>query len=148
MDIVACCLGSKDEVISNVLLDEAIAVMAADYRIGQVHIFDFGLQLASIMLADSAAKDDGDLVRLSDGSVGVKQSLAEVIQRRPATEDEVVAKLDLREEQPMLTACFRSLLCRERTALAAPAIFGRRSIAHGNRANPQAAGGAQAPSIA
>jgi hypothetical protein len=43
-------------VIADVLLDKAVAVMAADHRIGQVHIFDL----------------DRDLVRLSDGSIGVQ----------------------------------------------------------------------------
>jgi len=47
--------------IADVLLDEAVSVMAADHGIGQAHGFDLGLQLASIML-DDLATDDGDLL--------------------------------------------------------------------------------------
>ena len=56
------------------------------------------------MLGDLAAKDHRDLLRLSDGSIGVEQTFAEIVQRGAAAEDEVVAVLDLRKEQPMLTA--------------------------------------------
>jgi hypothetical protein len=59
-------------VIADVLLDKAVAVMAADHRIGQVHILDLGLQLAPIVLGDFATEDDRDLVRLSDGSIGIQ----------------------------------------------------------------------------
>ena len=69
-----------------------------------------GLQLTPIVLGDFAAKDDGDLVRLSNGSIGVKHTFAEIVQRRTATEDEVVAVLDLGEEQPVLAARLLSLL--------------------------------------
>jgi hypothetical protein len=72
-----------------------------------------GLQLASVMLSDLATEDDGDLVRLADGSIGVEQTFAEIIQRGAATEDEVVAVLDLREEQPVLAARMFSLSCGE-----------------------------------
>ena len=81
--------------------------------VGQVHVFDLGLQLASIMLADPATEDHRDLVRLSDCSIGVEQSLPKTVQCRAAMKDEVVAKLDLREEQSMLTARFLSLLRSE-----------------------------------
>jgi energy-coupling factor transporter ATP-binding protein EcfA2 len=40
---------------------------------------------------------------------GVKQAFAQFVQRRAASEDEIVAKLDLREEQPMLAAGLLSL---------------------------------------
>jgi hypothetical protein len=78
VDVVTRGLGPKDEVIPNVLLDEAVAVVAADYRIGQAHVFDLGLQLAPITLADPATEDHCDLVGLSDCSISVKQSLPEV----------------------------------------------------------------------
>jgi hypothetical protein len=70
--------------------------MGADHGIGQVHVLDLGLQLAQIVLGDLATEDDRDLVRLSDGSIGVKQTFAEHVKRR--AEDEVVAELNLREE--------------------------------------------------
>ena len=37
--------------IAHVLFDEAVAVVAADDRIGQMQVLDFGLQLAAIELA-------------------------------------------------------------------------------------------------
>jgi hypothetical protein len=59
------------------------------------------LQLAAIVLGDPAAKDHCDLIRLSDGSIGIEQTLAKLVQGRAATEDEVVAEFNLREEQPV-----------------------------------------------
>ena len=56
------------------------------------------------MLADPATEDHGDLVGLPDCSIGIEQAFTEVVQCRAAMEDEVVAELDLREEQPMLAA--------------------------------------------
>ncbi len=73
MSCWVCCLGAQHEVIANILLDEAIAVVAADHRVGQVHVFDLGLQLAAIMLADPAAEDRCDLMRLSDRAIGRTQ---------------------------------------------------------------------------
>jgi methylmalonyl-CoA mutase cobalamin-binding subunit len=98
VDVVARSLGAKDEVIANVPLDEAVAVVAADHRIGQVHVFDLGLQLAAMMFADSATEDHADFVGLSDLSIGIEQSFAEVVQGCATTEDEIVAEFDLREE--------------------------------------------------
>jgi hypothetical protein len=109
VDVVARRLGAQNEVIANVLLDEAVAIVAANHRVGQVHVFDLGLQLAAIMPADSAPEDDGDLVGLTDRAIGVKQVFAQFVQRRAASEDEIVAELDLREEQPMLAAGLLSL---------------------------------------
>ena len=40
-------------------------------------------------------EDYGDLVGLADCSIGVQQSFAELVQRRTAMKDEVVAKFDL-----------------------------------------------------
>ena len=90
--------------VADVLLDEAVAVMTADNRVGQVHVFDLGLQLAAGLLGDLTTEDDGDLVRLADGAVGVEQTLAQLVERSPPMKDQVVAEFDLREEQPVLTA--------------------------------------------
>jgi len=106
VDVVACRFCAQDEVIADILLDEAVSIMAADHGIGQVHVLDLGLQLAPIVPGDLAAEDDRDLVRLSDGSIGVKQAFAEHVECCTATKDEVVAELDLREEQPVLAAAF------------------------------------------
>ena len=134
-DVVGGRLGPQDEVIAHVLLDEAVAVMAADDRVGQVHVFDFGLQLAAVLLGDLAAEDDGDLVRLADGSVGVEQPLAQLVERGAAMKDQVVAEFDLREEQPMLAAGLLALCCGEERGeagqpflAAGRQILGRQSV--------------------
>jgi hypothetical protein len=72
--------------------------VAADHRVGQVHVFDLGLQLPAVLLGDFAAEDDGDLVRLADRAVGVKQSLAQLVERGAPMKDQIVAEFDLREE--------------------------------------------------
>jgi hypothetical protein len=99
--------------IAHVFLDEAVAVVAADDRIGQMQVLDFGLQLAAIELADLAAEDGGDLVRLADGAIGVEEPLAQLVEGCAATEDQIVAELGLREEQSMPAAGFFPLRCGE-----------------------------------
>src|ERR1700730_3327441 len=66
------------------------------------------------MLGDLAAKDHRDLLRLSDGSIGVKQTLADLVQRRTTAEYEVVAEFDLREEQSVSATGLVSLSCSEK----------------------------------
>jgi hypothetical protein len=99
--------------IAHVLFDEAVAVVAADDRIGQMQVLDFGLQLAAIELADLAAEDGGDLVRLADGAIGVEEPLAQLVEGGAAMEDQIVAELGLREEQSMPAAGFFPLRCGE-----------------------------------
>src|SRR2546421_11851515 len=66
------------------------------------------------MLGDLAAKDHRDLLRLSDGSIGVEQTLTELVQGRTTAEDEVVAEFDLREEQSVSATGLFSLSCSEK----------------------------------
>ena len=99
--------------VTDILLDEAVAVVTADDRVGQVHVFDRGLQLAAMLLGDLATEDDGDLVRLADGAVGVEQALAELVERGVSIKDQVVAEFDLREEQPVLAPCLPALCVAE-----------------------------------
>ena len=40
--------------VTHVLLDEAIAIVTADNWVGQVHVFDLGLQLAAVLFRDLA----------------------------------------------------------------------------------------------
>jgi len=68
-------------VIAHVLLDEAVAIMAADDRVGEVHVLDLGLQLAVVQLGDLVAEDRGDLVWLADGPIGVEEPFAELVER-------------------------------------------------------------------
>ena len=63
-----------------------------------MEILDHSLEFSSISWGDFAAKDHGDLVGLSDGAVGIEKSLAQLIECGSPTKDQVVAKLDLREE--------------------------------------------------
>jgi hypothetical protein len=74
-------LGPQDQVVAHALLDEAVAIMAADDRVGQVHVLDLGSQVAAVMLGDFAAEDDRDLVGLADRAVGVEQTLAQLVER-------------------------------------------------------------------
>src|SRR6267143_634322 len=90
--------------IAHVLLNEAIAVVAANDRVGQLDIFDHGLKFTAVMLGDLAPEDGGDLIGLADGAIGVEQALAEAVQGGTAAEDEIVAVLHLGKEQPMLAA--------------------------------------------
>jgi len=110
-DVVGRRLGARDQVIAHVLLDEAIAIMAADDRVREVHVLDFGLQLAAIELADLAAKDRGDLVGLADASIGIDEPLAEPVESGAAMEDEIVAELGLGEEESMLATGLLPLCC-------------------------------------
>ena len=98
--------------IADVLLDEAFAVLAADHRVGQIKVLDYRLQLAAVEFRDFAAEDRGDLVWLPDGAVGVEEAFTELVERG-ATVDEVVAKLDLGEEQAVLAAGVFSFSRRE-----------------------------------
>ena len=81
-----------------------MAIVSAQDGIGKIEIFEFGLKLSLVLLGDFPAKDDSDLLGLSDGSVHVEQAFAELIEGGSAEEDQVVTKLDLREEEPVLAA--------------------------------------------
>ena len=54
------------------------------------------------------------LFRSSDGSIGVEQTLTELVQGRATAEDEVVAEFDLREEQSVSATSLFSLSCSEK----------------------------------
>jgi len=59
-----------------------VTVVTANDRIGQVEIFDDGLQLALVVLGHLAPKDGGDFVGLSDIAIEVQQALGEVFHGR------------------------------------------------------------------
>ena len=102
IDIVGSRLGAQQNMISDILLEEAVPVMTADDRIGQIHVFDDGLQLSAVLFSDFPAEDHGDLIGLTDGPIGVQQTFSHPIQRGAAAEDEVVAEFRLGEEKPVL----------------------------------------------
>ena len=97
-DVVGRGLRAQQQMIAHVLFDRAVAVVAADDRIGQVEIFDHGFELAAMPLGHLAAKDGGEFRGLANRAIGIEEPLAERVQRRPALKDQVVAVLDLREE--------------------------------------------------
>jgi hypothetical protein len=41
------------------LFEEAMSVVAADYRVGEIEILDDGLEFAVMTAGDSAAEDEG-----------------------------------------------------------------------------------------
>jgi hypothetical protein len=98
VDVVSGRLGTEDQVVTHVLLDKAIAIVTADDWVGQIHVFDLGLQFATVLFGDLAAEDDRDLVRLTDGAVGVEETVTEFVECSAPVEDQVVAVFDLREE--------------------------------------------------
>jgi hypothetical protein len=95
--IVGRRLGAHDEMITDVLFDEAMAVVAADNRVGQLDVFDHGLQLAAVELGELATEDGGDLIGLADGAIGIEQSLAETVQGGTTAEDKIVAVFDFEQ---------------------------------------------------
>src|SRR2546425_1536798 len=103
-DIVGGRLCANDAAIADILLDEALFVVAPDHRIGEVEILDNGLKLSVVTLGDFAPEDDGKFLGLSDGAVGVQQTLLEAINGGAPVENQIVAVLHLREEQAMLAA--------------------------------------------
>ena len=56
IDIVGCRLGPQQQVITDVLFDKTMAIVAANDRIGQFDVLDDGLQFAFVLLGDFAAK--------------------------------------------------------------------------------------------
>src|SRR5439155_11469635 len=103
-DIVGGRLGAQVEVVTHVLLDESVAVMAANDRVGQFEIFDHRLEFAPITLGDLATEDSSDLIGLANGTIGVEKPLSQRIQRGAALEDQIVAVFHLGEKQSMLAA--------------------------------------------
>ena len=86
------------------------------------------------MFADLATEDHGDLVWLADCPIGIEQALAEIIQCRTTTEDEIVAVLDLREEQPVLAARMLAFSCGEEgRELRQPLLAAGHQIPRGER---------------
>jgi hypothetical protein len=112
-DVVGRGLGAEQQVISDVLFDGAVAAVAADHRIREVEIFNQRFELAAVPLGYLAAEDGGEFRGLPNRAIRIEQALAERVQRGPPVEDQVVRVLDLREEEPMLTAGRPPLRWRE-----------------------------------
>ena len=62
-----------------------------------------------MMTGDAAAEDQGEFVGLTDGAIGIDESLLEGINGGTTTKDEIVGELHLGKKQPVLnTGCFLS----------------------------------------
>src|ERR687892_269182 len=103
-NVVGGRLGAQQQMITHVLLDEPMTIVAADHGVRQMAIVNHRLQVSAVAAGDLAAEDHGELVWLPDCAVGVEQAGAEVIERRAPVKDQIVAVLDLREEQAVPTA--------------------------------------------
>ena len=71
VDTVGSRLGSQPSVVTHVRFGKAVPVATVDHRMGQVQIFDHGLQLALVQFGHSASEDRRDLVGLSDVAIQV-----------------------------------------------------------------------------
>ena len=87
-----------------------MGVVTANDGIGKVEVFELGLQFALVSLGHFPAKDESNLLGLSDGSVHIEQALGELVNGGATEENQVVAELDLGKEEPVLTACLSSFL--------------------------------------
>ena len=81
-----------------------MGVVTANDGIGKIEVFQLSLQLALVLPGHFPAQDESNFLWLSDGSVHVEQALGELVDGGAAEEDQVVAKLDLGKEEPVLTA--------------------------------------------
>ena len=102
--VISSRFGAQAQVITHVLFEGAVCVVSANDGVGQIEVFDDGLKLSLVELGDLAAEDGGDLAGLADGAVGIQESLVQLIQCSAPVKDEIVAKLDLREKEPVLAA--------------------------------------------
>ena len=67
-----------------------------------------------MMTCDAAAEDQGEFVGLTDGAIGIDESLLEGINGGTTTKDEIVGELHLGKKQPVLNTGLLSLLGSEK----------------------------------
>src|SRR5262249_32857982 len=103
-DVVGGRFSAEHEMITDVLLDKPVAVVAADDRVGGVQAPAPLWERAGVALGAAPTKDQGDLIRLTDGPVATQQPPAQTTETRPPMEDQVVAVLDLGKEQTVPAA--------------------------------------------
>src|ERR1700731_4461668 len=71
-DVISRRLGAKAQMIADILLEEAVSIMAANHRVRKIKILDDGLKLSLVVLSDLATENDGDLVGLADRTVSIQ----------------------------------------------------------------------------
>ena len=86
-DLVGRGFGPQYEMIADVWFDEAVAVVAAADRVGQMAVFDHGLEFAPVKLGQLTSENGGDLVGLADSTISLEQALTQTVQGGPAAED-------------------------------------------------------------
>jgi hypothetical protein len=69
--VIGCRLGAQAEVIPDVLFEGAVCVVSTNDGVGQIEVFDDGLQLSLVVLGDLSAEDGGDLAGLADRAIGI-----------------------------------------------------------------------------
>ena len=110
--------------------------------VGQIEVFNDGLKLTGIARGDLAAEDDGELVGLANSPVGIQQPFAQLVQGGTPPEDEIVAVLDLGEEQAVLAAgLFAFFLGEERRQIGQPLLSALDEVAGGQRVGQFLQGG-------
>lgn len=108
--------------VSNILFDEAVLVVTADDRIGELHIVDAAFELARMCSVDTATKDHGEFIGLSDLAIGIEQPLSQSVEACATVEDEVVAVFDLGEEELMPQSRMLFLRSEEQDELVQPLV--------------------------
>jgi hypothetical protein len=66
-DTIGGRFGTPQEVIANLLLDEAMAIVSANDGVGQRQVLQYDVEFSSVTLGDLTAEDKGDLIGLTDG---------------------------------------------------------------------------------
>src|SRR6516162_31900 len=74
--------------------------------------------------SDAPAKDEGELIGLTDSAICVDKSLLEGIDGSATTKDEIVTELHLRKKQPMLNSSVLSLFGSEKGRKASQPFLG------------------------
>jgi hypothetical protein len=70
--VIGSRFGAQAQVITDVLLKEAVCVVSANHRVRKIEVFDDGLKLSLVVLGDAATEDCSDLVGLADRAVGIQ----------------------------------------------------------------------------
>ena len=84
-----------------------------------------------IAFGHPTAKDHGEFRRLADRAIRVEEALAESVQSRAATEDEIVTVFHLREEEAVLAPMLALARCKEWREGGQPFLTAALQIARG-----------------
>ena len=88
----------------------------------------------SCWTGDLSSEDHRDLVRLSDGSIGIQETFPHLVQCGATAQDEVIAKFDLSEEQTVLaTSVFALPFREERRERGQPLLAAVEQVGRGER---------------